>query len=65
MGEIIIGIFQLHIPVRMCVNAPSTLVESKADVSINDKVFFSTKKEENILYKGKTVLETNAYTGKC
>lgn len=29
------------LPVRMFLNASSTFVESKADVSINDRVFFS------------------------
>ena len=29
-------------PVKICWKASSTLVESNADVSINDKLFFST-----------------------
>lgn len=31
------------IPVRMFLKASSTFVESKADVSINDRVFFSDR----------------------
>jgi len=33
----------MNLPVKMLVNASSTLVESKADVSINAKLFLSIK----------------------
>lgn len=33
------------IPVRMFLKASSTFVESKADVSIKDRLFFSAKKD--------------------
>lgn len=35
----------LFLPVRMFLNASSTLVESKAEVSINERVFFSEDEE--------------------
>jgi len=33
----------MQLPVKMLVNANSTFVESRADVSINAKLFLSTK----------------------
>ena len=45
------------LPVNIFWKAVSTLVESRADVSINDKLFFSEKEEIGMLYA--TFLEHN------
>lgn len=37
----------LYWPVKMLWNATSTFVESRADVSINERLFFSKKKKKN------------------
>lgn len=41
-----IGTFLLFLPVRMFLKASSTLVESKAEVSIKERVFFSEDEDK-------------------
>lgn len=45
LGTILIPKQTLGPPVRMFLNASSTLVESKAEVSMKDKLFFSGKEK--------------------
>lgn len=40
----------LYWPVKMLWNATSTFVESRADVSINERLFFSKKKKNYSLH---------------
>lgn len=45
LGTVLIATQTLGSPVRMFLNASSTLVESKAEVSMKDKLFFSGKEK--------------------
>ena len=51
MVRIIINMQIFYVPVSISSNAVLTLVESRAEVSMYDKLFFSVRKTFNILKK--------------
>lgn len=48
--EVLMSMFLSSLPVRMFLNASSTLVESKAEVSMNERVFFSEEQTKEHLW---------------